>query len=247
MHSLLSLERTEAHLWYVFPDMLTDPALLRTYHHLMCPEESAQHQRFYFAEARHEYLVTRALVRTVLSHYASVEPWTWRFKKNAYGKPAISAPGGIPRLSFNLSNTNGLIVCLVALDREVGVDVEDLRRPGETVDIADQFFSQIEVAALRALPVEAQRDRFFEYWTLKEAYIKARGMGLSLPLEQFSFHLDPGQPVRISFDSCLVDAPQSWQFEQFRPTSRHMVAVALRRGLGPDLAIYLRQTVPFVY
>lgn len=243
----MPLKRTEVHLWFVFPDDLSNTALLRTYHHLMSPEESAQYKRFHFAKGRHEYMVTRALVRTVLSRYARVEPWIWRFEKNAYGKPAIASPSGIPCLSFNLSTTDGLIVCLVALDREVGVDVEDIQRLGKTGDIANQFFSRTEVDALHALPVEAQHDRFFEYWTLKEAYIKARGRGLSLPLERFSFHLDPGQPVRISFDPCLVDDPQSWQFVQFRLTSRHIMAAALRRGQGPDLAIYLRQTVPLLY
>jgi 4'-phosphopantetheinyl transferase len=139
----------------------------------MCAEERAQQQRFYFEKGRHEYLVTRALVRTVLSKYVTVDPSTWRFEKNEYGKPAIVYPQGLPPLTFNLSNTTGLIACLVAFGRDVGVDVEDMTRPGETVEIAEQFFSPTEVAALRALPASAQRYRFFEYWTLKEAYIIA--------------------------------------------------------------------------
>jgi len=244
---LLPLNRTEAHLWYVFPEALTDPGLLSVYRQLMCPEERSQQQRFHFAKGRHEYLVTRALVRTTLSRYVATDPETWRFEKNSYGKPRIAYPKGILPLSFNVSNTDRLIVCLVALDREVGVDVEDIERAGETVEVADRFFSPFEVAALRALPVQSQRRRFFEYWTLKEAYIKARGMGLSLPLEQFSFHLAAGCPVRISFDPRLEDYPQSWQFAQFRPTPRHLVAAAIRRGADPDLHIQLKQTVPLVF
>ena len=99
------------------------------------------------------------------------------------GKPTIAHPKDIAPLSFNLSHTERLIVCLVALDREVGVDAEDTERAGETVEVADRFFSPTEVAALRALPAQSRRRRFFQYWTLKEAYIKARGMGLSLPLK----------------------------------------------------------------
>lgn len=245
--SLLPLAPGEAHLWYVLPEVVTDPALLQAYQELMTPEELAQQQRFRFARHRHEYLVTRALVRTVLSRYAPVEPRAWRFAKNAYGKPRIASPQNIPPLQFNLSNTAGLIVCLVALEREVGVDGEDMERPGETVEIADRFFSPTEVATLRALPAAAQRHRFFEYWTLKEAYIKARGMGLSLPLEQFSFHLAEGQPVCISFDPRLEDDPLSWQFAQFRPTPRHMIAAALRRRTDSDLTIHVRQTVPLIF
>jgi 4'-phosphopantetheinyl transferase len=244
---LLPLDQTEAHLWYAFPDALTDPALLSAYQNLLCPEECAQQQRFRFEKGRHAYLITHALLRATLSRYVEVDPRLWRFQKNAYGKPQIVYPEGLLPLSFNLSNTSGMIVCLVALDREVGVDVEDTERPGETVEVADQFFSQTEVTALRALPSEAQRQRFFEYWTLKEAYIKARGMGLSLPLEQFSFHLERDQPVRISCDPRLEDDPRSWQFAQFRPTPQHMVAVALRREGNRDLDIREKRTVPLAF
>lgn len=242
----LRLATTETHLWQVFPDTLRDPGLLRSYYALMCPEECVQHQRFRFEKGRHEYLVTRALVRTVLSRYADVDPYAWRFSKNAYGRPEIAAPQGLLQLRFNLSHTDGLIVCLVALDREIGVDVENMTRRGETVEIADRFFSPIEATTLRALPEASQRYRFFEYWTLKEAYIKARGMGISLPLEQFSFLLDTNQPVRIAFDPRLADDPASWQFQQFRPTPRHQMAVAIRRKNEPDLAIRIKQTVPLV-
>ena len=185
-------------------------------------------------------------MRTVLSRYVAVDPSIWRFERNKYGKPAIAYPRGIPPLSFNLSNTTGLIACLVALGRDVGIDVEDTTRLGETVEIVDQFFSPTEVAALRALPSNDQRYRFFEYWTLKEAYIKARGMGLALPLEQFSFHLEVRQPVRIAFDPRLHDDPRSWQFAQFRPTSRHLMAAAIRRGMDADLTVHTQHTLPLV-
>ena len=242
----LRLTTTETHLWMVFPDTLREPGLLGSYHALMCPEEQIRQQRFRFEKGRHEYLVTRALVRTVLSRYAEVDPGDWRFSKNAYGRPEIAAPQGLPRLRFNLSHTDGLIVCLVALDREIGIDVESLDRRGQTVEIADRFFSPFEATTLRSLPELSQRYRFFEYWTLKEAYIKARGMGISLPLEQFSFRLDSNQPVRIAFDPRMNDDPASWQFQQFRPTPRHLMAVAIRRKHEPDLTIQIRQTVPLI-
>ena len=241
------MNQTEAHLWYVFPDALTDPELLDSYQDLLCPEERAQQQRFHFEKGRHEYLVTRALVRTVLSRYVNVDARTWRFQQNVYGKPQIAHPLVALPLCFNLSHTNGLIVCLVALDKEIGVDVEDVERPGMMVQAAERFFSRSEVSALRALPKRAQRHRFFEYWTLKEAYIKARGMGLSLPLEQFSFHLEINRLVQISFDPRLGDDPRSWQFARFLLTARHMAAVGIRRGVGPDLDIRVRSTVPLVF
>lgn len=243
---VLPLNRGEAHLWYTLPESLTDPQLLHSYQALMTPEERVRQQRFHFEKGRHEYLVTRALVRTVLSRYAGVDPHEWRFVSNAYGRPEIASPPHLPPLRFNLSHTEGLIVCIVALDREVGVDVENLERPGETVEIADQFFSPTEARALRALPLEAQRQRFFDYWTLKESYIKARGMGVSLPLDQFSFHVETGCPIRISFDPRMKDDPYSWQFDQFQITCQHLISVAIRRGVDPDLTLTVTHIVPLL-
>jgi 4'-phosphopantetheinyl transferase len=244
--SVLSLSRSEAHLWYTLPDSLTDPQLLQSYQELLTPDEHERRQRFRFEKGRHEYLVTRALVRTVLSRYAAVAPRDWRFVSNEYGRPEIAGPASVS-LRFNLSHTDGLIVCIVALDREVGVDVEHLERPGETVEIADHFFSPTEVRALRALPEGQQRRRFFNYWTLKESYIKARGMGVSLPLDQFSFHLEAGRPTCISFDPRMQDDPHSWQFAQCQITPQHLMAAAIRRGGDPDLTLAVAHTVPLLF
>lgn len=243
-NSCLSLPAGEAHLWYVFANEVRDPGLLAAYHRLMCPEEAASQRRFVFEKGRHEYLLTRALVRTVLSRYADVDPAAWTFVRNRWGRPAISGPAGAPRLRFNLSNTDGLIACLVSSACEVGVDVEFLERRGQTVEIADRFFSPFEVDALHRQAPGEQRTRFFQYWTLKESYIKARGMGLAIPLDQFSFHLDEGPTIQISFGDALDDDPQSWQFELFRPSPVHMMAACIRRGKAPDVQIRRLITVP---
>jgi 4'-phosphopantetheinyl transferase len=231
-------------VWLAFPEAITDPALLATYEALMNPEERCKQRRLHFERDRHCSLVTRALVRTTLSRYAGVPPESWVFKVNDYGRPDL-APGQCEAdLRFNLSHTHGLVACAVTLGREVGVDVENVQRPGETVTIADRYFSPTEVRALRALPDAMRRDRFFEYWTLKEAYIKARGMGLALPLDQFSFLLDGRATIGIAFSGGIADDPAAWQFELFRPTPAHRLAVAVRRGSGGKLAIRVTPTVP---
>jgi 4'-phosphopantetheinyl transferase len=235
----------EVHLWYLFPEELGDPVLLARYERLLAPGERARRDRYRFEHSRREYLFTRALVRTVLSRYAPVAPEAWTFRENAWGRPEIDRPEQAA-IRFNLSNTRGLIACAVARDREVGVDVEDIERPGETVALADRFFSPIEVAALGALPGDRRRSRFFDYWTLKEAYIKARGMGLSIPLDQFSFLLDQGGPIRVAFDPRLADDPASWQFEQFPLSPAHRTSAAVRRGDGPDLRFVVRRAVPLI-
>jgi 4'-phosphopantetheinyl transferase len=242
---LLPLPPDEVHLWYLLPDDVTDPHLHAAYEAWLAPAERARRDRYYFDRNKIEYLLTRALVRSTLSRYAPVDPAAWAFRANEYGCPAVDHPE-LAWLRFNLSNTAGLIACAVARDREVGVDVEDTERSGETVQIADRFFSPREVADLRSQPPERQRARFFDYWTLKEAYIKARGMGLSIPLDQFSFVVEEGNPIRIAFDPRLDDDPAIWQFEQFRLTPTHRTSAAVRRGAGADLAFVVRGTVPLL-
>ena len=240
----MRLDERSVHLWYVHQDALVDRHLLDAYVELLSHDERARWQRLRAAAARHAYLVAHALLRTTLSRYADVAPRRWAFVCNEHGRPEIVASPGAPPLRFSLSHTTGLVACGVALGRAIGVDVEDTRRRGGTVALADRFFSPLEVAALRELPREARRARFFEYWTLKESYLKARGVGLSLPLDRFSFHVEPDCPVRVSFDSRLPDEPASWQFNSFRPTSRHQMAVGVHRGGDPDLTVHLMATVP---
>ncbi len=224
----LVIGETEAHVWYLFPDALSDDALSAA-RALMNDDERVRHDRFLFPEGRREFAFTRALVRTTLSRYADVAPRDWQFTFGPHGRPEI-AHGD---LNFNLSNTKGLIACIVGTTRDVGIDVESIERRGETLGIADRFFSPSEATALRALPPSEQHHRFFHLWTLKEAYIKARGMGLALPLDQFSFELVTGAPTTISFDPRLVDDAKTWQFDSFWPTRTHFVSTAVRRRSGP--------------
>jgi 4'-phosphopantetheinyl transferase len=213
-----------------------DGARLRAWRGLLNPAELERHERYHFEASKREFLITRVLVRTVLSRYTGRAAESLAFEPNPYGRPEISVPKLDTPLRFNLSNTYGLVVCLVSGAREGGVDVEDTTRRGETVDIADHFFAPSEVTALRALPPGAQRDRFFDYWTLKESYIKARGMGLALPLDQFAFDID-GPEIRIRIDPRLQDDERSWEFRLLSPTPRYRLATALR-GAGIELKTF---------
>ena len=125
---LSPLNRTQAHIWQLHSNLPIDTALLDAYGQLLCREKQEQYHRFVFAAERREYLLTHVLVRTTLSHYVPVAPQAWRFENNAYGKPAIVFPHDTLPLSFNLAHTHGLIVRIVALDREVGIKAEDLER-----------------------------------------------------------------------------------------------------------------------
>lgn len=182
-------------------------------------------ERFVFARDRESFLATRVLVRTTLSRYRPVAPDAWRFEVNAYGRPEIA--GRYSDLRFNLSNTRGLVVCAVTHDTDVGIDVERLSRAAP-LDVADRFFAPVEVAALRALEPGEQGRRFFDYWTLKESYIKARGLGLALPLAGFAFHFDDARVPAIEIDPALGDHGSSWHFEQRLATADHLVSLCVR-------------------
>jgi 4'-phosphopantetheinyl transferase len=231
-------------LWCFYYELISDPVLLAAYESLMPPEEHARYRAFHFEHDRLMFLATRALVRTALSAYVDVAPSAWRFAQGVCGKPYITAPTGLPALHFNLTNTRGLVVCAVSCaHHQVGVDAEWLEREVEAVSVANGCFSRTEIQALRALPPALQCDRFFRYWTLKESYIKARGLGLALPLQQFSFLLDDGPPIRIAFDPELGDDPGRWRCALFSASSSHMVAVSVDTA-GAPLALAASSYVP---
>lgn len=233
-----SLGEDDVHIWYCFYEDVQDAALLARYDALMNDEERARHRRFYFERDQHMFLVTRALCRTVLSRYADCAPEAWTFDKNEWGRPHITGP--VPGPHFNLSNTHGLVTCAVARTESIGIDVEDVTRRTEPRDIADRFFSKQEVANLLRLPDDEHRRRFFALWTLKEAYIKARGMGLAIPLGHFSYELER-DPIRIGFSDKIDDTPERWKFAWLEAGERHFLSCAVDR---PEATLRAQHVVP---
>jgi 4'-phosphopantetheinyl transferase len=228
---MLTLARGQIDVWVCFYPEICDKALLNQYRAMMSDAERQKELCFRFAEDQRCYVVARALLRTVLSRYAALDPTQWSFVLNAYGKPEIGNPyRAKQRISFNLSHTDGLIVLGIAAGRALGIDTENVRTRRAPIDIADSLFAADEVAALRQLTGEEQSERFFSYWTLKEAYVKARGMGLSIPLDKFSFHLSGDQGVDISFRSPLNEDPSTWRFWQFCPSPDHLAALCTERN-----------------
>lgn len=235
-------------LWLAFEEDATDPELLRQLRPLLSEQERLQEGKFVFDPDRKRYLLTRALVRTVLSRYAPVRPEAWSFSTNRYGRPAIDkCHHDSDGLDFNVSHTAGLVVVGVTRQHALGVDIEDWTGRSVTTSLARHCFTADEFSALMAAPAPSFQDHFFQYWTFKEAYIKARGMGLSIPLDRFSFHY-PCQATVVMTAAPDIDPDASaWHFEQFRPSPRHLLAVC--SNLRPDGCpprIRLRQVVPTV-
>ncbi len=207
---------------------------------LLSDAERGRWARFRSQDSRRQYLAAHALLRTSLSSATpGAPPAEWRFEPGPHGKPQLCGPTGFPLLCFNLSHTAGLVACAVAVDRSLslGIDVERLDREF-TIDaidrVAQRIFSDRERQALTASEGAAKRHRFLATWTLKEAYGKARGAGLSLPLKAITFHgaaleqTDPSRsPVAVSFGGELADDPGRWIFRLYRPTLHHLLAVAV--------------------
>ncbi len=233
-------------VWVTQTDAPTIRDRMRWYRKFLSSEEARRADRFLQPDDAMRFVVGRALARTMLSSYVNgADPRDWLFVIDPHGRPELAGrPARAPDLRFNLTHTPGLVACAVTVGREVGVDVERIERQ-VTHEIPERFFSPREVSDLRALPETDQHTVFFDYWTLKESYIKARGLGLALPLRHFSFVLAPGRAPVIRFEPELDDDAASWQFAQFRPTSEHRLAVAVRRQ-GSDLPITVKQVVPEV-
>lgn len=243
----IALPLDELHLWFCDYEECTDPQLQDSYRSLLSEDEKARELRFAFAKDRLRHLATRAALRTILSRYAGLRPEQWCFATNSHGRPEIAPSMSAGRwINFNISHTDSLIVLGLTRGHAIGVDVENWTVRDISSDLARRFFATEEVCDLLALPLDRQQYRFFENWTLKESYIKAHGMGLSIPLDQFSFRFPTADSVELATGPDLQDLPSAWHFLQWRPEPHYLVSVCVQQ-VAPELpTVIIRNTVPLV-
>ena len=228
------MEKNDIHLWITQPNHCHEPSLIKSYKSLLTEQELAKQQRYMFEKDRHSALITRAFIKDLLCKYMAGEAKQWRFSKGDKGKPELIAPP-LP-LRFNLSHSKDLIICAVTLDNDIGCDVEQIHRKSDVLAIADRYFSATEIESLFSLPKSEQRSRFFDYWTLKESYIKAWGQGLSIPLDDFSFEIGDSASqkvnnnIKLSFNAKRKDNPKNWQSWLFYPNDDHRIAMSIRHS-----------------
>lgn len=232
-----ALDAAEVHVWLVDPAAPAELRSLARARRLLDASERRRMERLRTQSHRDRFAISHALVRRALSRYAPVPPAAWRFARGARGRPELAAPQLGHGLRFNLSHTDGLAACAVVRDLDIGVDAEAAARVREPVKLAARFFAPAEAAAVRALPADAQRGGFLDYWTLKEAYMKARGLGFALRLRDFCFELAAGSTPQVRFDARLGDDASAWQFDLRVLPNGHRLAIALRRGARRDLAV----------
>lgn len=221
----LILPPDEVHVWRAVLDL--DKPGLDSLLHLLVAEERARADRFHFRIHRDRFIVARGSLRILLARYLEMEPSELRFCYNSHGKPFLPAESGGDGLSFNVTHSEGLALFAVTRNREVGVDLERVRPDQVNEEIAKRNFSPMEVARLRALPRKLQVKGFFNCWSRKEAYLKARGEGLTISLDQFEVSLAPGEPARLLSVQKEPGAVCRWTLQELSPDPGYVAALAV--------------------
>lgn len=210
-------------VWFCRTDELTQDDVLRL-DALLSRDERQKRDRFVFEEDKRDYAVAHGLVRSALSQCGEPAPGEWQFDVSEAGKPYVtSSQAGSPPIRFNLSHTRGLVACAVVRGPEIGIDVERIARVAKPADIANRFFASSEIARLVACSATDYPTMFTELWTLKEAYLKALGTGLTTSLGSFAFDFDGEHGVRL-----IAQSANQWQFALVAPSPDSRLAIAFR-------------------
>ena len=212
-------------------DLLTGGTLARARRWLSAAEAD-RYARFRLDADRQMFLLGRVMARALVGRALGVEPPEWQWAEGARGRPEIASPA--TDLHFNISHSADLVACVLARGREVGVDVEHLDRRPIDPSIVRRYCAGAECDDIEAQG-DAWQTRFLLYWTLKESYLKARGLGVALPLSEICFSV--GDPIRISFTGSLAGTSTDWRFALARPMPTHIAAVAVQGAAVPDSAI----------
>jgi 4'-phosphopantetheinyl transferase len=191
-------------------------------------DERDRFRKYRHPLAAHQFLVARLLIRSWLQAVSGTAASKWQFIEGARGRPAIGHPSS--PWSFNLAHSGGMVACVLSRLPDVGVDLEHLDRRPIDRDLHRRYCSPAEIADIERQPEEARTRRFLTYWTLKEAYLKARGLGIGVALADVEFCLDGARPS-IAFRGSLEGADAAWVFALFQPSFQYLLSVAAPQPL----------------
>jgi len=231
----LTLLEDEVHVWRA---SLEQPeATMQKLRQMLAADELAKAGRFHFEKDHNHFIVAHGLLRTLLGQYLHMHPGQLRFCVNDYGKPALDPSFHEQPLNFNMSHSHKLALYAFAFHRQIGIDVEYMRADVDFEGVARHSFSPVEQGVLHALPVEARKQAFYNCWTRKEAYIKARGMGLSLSLDLFDVSMMSGESAALLTSREDARETGRWAFEELMPGDGYAGALAVE-GHGWQLRCY---------
>lgn len=237
---MLSLHSNHVDVWYWDLSGLERATYLAEAESVMSDQERQRRSRLQQPGAKETFSLSRLFLRSCLSKYSAAQPHAWQFSQNAHGKPAIAQPSLQTPLHFNLSHTSDGMALAVTGSGPVGVDIENVNRRTSLLQTATRYYSETESAVLRSLPALEQQRRFFEYWTLREAYVKARGLAMAVLLKQLCFEINDAGDIALQPASALGDQTHLWHFQIIWPQPTHCIAVAAQRStaFGPTIRLH---------
>jgi 4'-phosphopantetheinyl transferase len=215
----------EVHVWRI--ELNRPSPQIEDLFQKLAPYEQERANRFHFLRDRDRFIIAHGALRTILGSYLNQEAHQLRFSYNPYGKPYLTDSGCLGDLRFNLSHSQGLALVAVARERDVGIDIECIRPERADGEIVDRFFSASEVAILRSLPSDVRLQGFFSCWTRKEAYIKARGEGLSFPPQSFDVSLAPGECRALVANRIDPEEVSRWSLKELFPGAGFAAAIVV--------------------
>jgi 4'-phosphopantetheinyl transferase len=221
-----SLGARDVHVWRISQDQPL--AIIERFSQLLSDDEQVRAARFHFERDRQHFIVARGCLRTILARYLEMAPRKIQFTYAPYGKPELSTSTSQAQpLNFNLAHSGGFALYAFTKLGEIGVDLEHVRSEFAGDDIARRFFSSDEVARLTELSPNVRHEAFFNCWTRKEAFIKAKGIGLSLPLDQFDVNMAPGEPATLLRTRWDENEAGRWSLKAIDMGPGYVAAVAL--------------------
>jgi 4'-phosphopantetheinyl transferase len=215
----------DAYVWCV--SLEVDKDSLESFQQLLSEDERNKIKRLRFEKARNNFIAARYYLRLIVAPYLNAEPKDLEFKYGPYGKPLLAEKFESTGTCFNMSHSHGLALYAVTSGRAVGVDIEKVRLDLDCIKIAERYFSPQEVEALRKLPKDKQRQGFFNCWTRKEAYLKAKGEGFSSPADRFQVSLAPGEPAALIGHRLDPSEVSKWSIEDLNVGDVYTAALAV--------------------
>jgi 4'-phosphopantetheinyl transferase len=213
----LTLLPDDVHIWRI--ELERSQLELERLQTTLSSDEVVRANRFYFQQHRERFIAGRGILRAILGRYLDVEPQAVKFDYEAQGKPLLAGKFACSEVSFNLSHSQDLALCAVTTHRPIGVDLEYIRSVSDVESLAQRFFAPREYAVVRSLPPDTQQQVFFRYWTCKEAYLKATGVGIS-HLEEVEISLTPETPAKLNIN-------EEWSLVELTPADNYVAATAV--------------------
>jgi 4'-phosphopantetheinyl transferase len=232
----ISLLTNDVHVWGALLDVPGEKLQLLV--QTLDSDERVRASRFYFEQDRMQFIVRHGLLRIILASYLNIEPDKLQFDYTANGKPYLVQKFRDKELQFNLAHSHELALCALTLDRRIGIDIEHIYNFAETDQLANRILSRQEKAESRKWPPNEKLEILFRYWTCKEAYVKATGEGLALPLEDIHLSLKPGSIARLVSVKRSAQEASRWSLQELLPVPGFAAALVVE---GHDYHLNLWQ------